>query len=74
MILPPEFFSNPWDRYKDQEDFHSPVTISLGELIRDGVVVWGEPEWISASAAPVNTLWNTPSPALSASSAPPTPS
>lgn len=46
MILPPEFFSDPWGRYKDQEDFHSPVTISLGELIRDGVVVWGEPEWM----------------------------
>ena len=28
------------------EDFHAPITIQLGELIRDGYVIWGEPDWM----------------------------
>lgn len=26
------------------DDFHSPITVSLGELIRNSVIVWGAPE------------------------------
>ena len=39
LFIPPE------DRWEyDDADFHSVVTISLGELVHDGVIVWDEPE------------------------------
>ena len=38
-FIPPE---ERWE-YEDA-DFHSVVTISLGELLHDGVIVWDEPE------------------------------
>ena len=38
-------FIPPEDRWEyDDADFHSVVTISLGELLHEGVIVWDEPE------------------------------
>ena len=39
QFIPPE---ERWE-YEDA-DFHSVVTISLGELLHEGVIVWDEPE------------------------------
>ena len=40
-------FIPPEERWSyDDADFHSVVTISLGELVHDGVVVWDEPEML----------------------------
>lgn len=36
----------PIEYAPDFDEFHSITTISLGELIRDGVCVWGEPLWL----------------------------
>lgn len=41
----PDFGCDPMGDMMGQEDFHSVVSISLGELIRWGFVVWGEPSW-----------------------------
>lgn len=40
-------FIPPEERWEyDDADFHSVVTISLGELLHDGVIVWDEPEML----------------------------
>lgn len=41
QFIPPE---ERWDY--DDADFHAVVTITLGELVHDGVVVWDEPEML----------------------------
>ena len=40
-FIPPE---ERWD--PEDDEFHSVVTISLGELLHDGVIVWDEPEML----------------------------
>lgn len=32
-----------YDMWQDSEDWHATMTIQLGELIRDNIIVWGEP-------------------------------
>lgn len=41
----PTFGLDPMGDMMPQEDFHSVMSITLGELIREGFVVWGEPLW-----------------------------
>lgn len=36
---------DPMGEYMPQEDFHSVISISFGELVRTGFVVWGEKAW-----------------------------
>lgn len=43
--------NGPWaaqEYYTESEDFHASMTITLGQLVRGGVIVWGEP----------TTTWN----------------
>lgn len=43
LAAPVPYEPNEWNP-DEVDDFHSPATITLGELIRYGVVVWGEPD------------------------------
>ena len=45
LIPPPSWGIDPMGDNMPQEDFHAVMSITLGELMKWGLIVWGEPEW-----------------------------
>lgn len=42
----PAFGCDPMGDMMPQEEFHAVVGVPMGELLREGFIVWGEPAWL----------------------------